>query len=170
MNLHDRYAVLNEQRRVELRPDEYDDEVTVEIRVQPPTVWEWINDPRRRNEANVEDGVNWSARRRPGGRTAVGATNHCDHGGGTADEQILDWKPFEYYSSSFKSGPLRLIMTWELQAIPDGTRLTWRGKVEQKMPRFLARLIMKKGVKGDVILGKIKSAIETDVATAEGKV
>jgi hypothetical protein len=33
-----------------------------------------------------------------GGRRGAGTTNHCVHGHGAVVEEILDWRPFDYYT------------------------------------------------------------------------
>jgi hypothetical protein len=106
-------------------------------------VWEWLNDPRRRNQADPK--VTWSAAKRAGGRTGSGATNHCAHGNGELScESILDWRPFEYvttldwqpyryFTVRMEQSSLSMLATYQLQPLPDGagTRLFFRAIFKQ---------------------------------------
>ena len=63
----------------------------------------------------------------PGNRRGVGATNHCMHGGGTSIEELLDWRPYDYYT--FRNtvqtpmGPISYVATTELEPTPSGTTI-----------------------------------------------
>jgi hypothetical protein len=61
------------------------------------------------------------------GRRGTGTRNHCVHGRDVVLEDILDWRPFDYYTTEVKP-PMPLLkpirMTFELEDIPEGTRVT----------------------------------------------
>ena len=65
-----------------------------------------------------------------GNRRGVGATTHCMHGEDTSIEELLDWRPYDYFT--FRNtiptplGPIRFLVTTEFEPTPGGTVLHWR--------------------------------------------
>ena len=65
-----------------------------------------------------------------GNRRGVGATNHCLHGAEAGVEELLDWRPYDYFT--FRNtiptpmGVIRLLETTEFEPTPDGTIIRWR--------------------------------------------
>lgn len=147
-DLHARFAEISAARHVVLSPAEAHVTFTFDFAAPPPVVWEWLNDPRRRNLADPH--VTWSAVNRPGGRTGVGASNHCAHGkNGLTSETILDWRPFEYVTSLMTSNKMPgklidLMETVSLEPIGDGrgTRAQWSTRM-QRLPGFVGRAMGK---------------------------
>jgi uncharacterized protein YndB with AHSA1/START domain/class 3 adenylate cyclase len=63
----------------------------------PPSIaWEYLTSPARRPrwQANVTEVIEQSS----GGRRGVGTTNHCVHGRDAIVEEVLDWRPPEYFT------------------------------------------------------------------------
>ena len=62
---------------------------------------------------------------KPGGRRGAGAVNHCMHGPNALVEQILDWRPFDYFTELATMPPsmggLKFTMTYEFEPTPTGT-------------------------------------------------
>lgn len=130
LNLQARFESLLETRQVAVSPDLADAGLTFEIDAPPPAVWEWLNDPQRRNQW-WESFIRWTTYLRPGGRTAPGAINHCDHGVGDVLETVLDWRPFDYYTIEMRITPGRfyVLQTTYLELSPDektGVRVYYR--------------------------------------------
>jgi hypothetical protein len=148
MDLHTRFEKISAARYVVLSPEEAHVTFTFDFAAPPPVVWEWLNDPRRRNQ--VDPSVNWSAAIRPGGRSGVGASNHCAHGKNSLScETILDWRPFDYVTSMTTSNKMPdkffdMMETVNLEPIGNGneTRAQWNNKF-QRLPGFIARVISK---------------------------
>jgi len=137
MDLHQRFQEISEARHVVLDPQEAHGIVSFDFDAPPVVVWEWLNDPRRRNQ--VDPSVTWS-----------GATNHCAHGkNALACETILDWRPFEYVTTLTTNDklPYKLMdmtLTFILEPIDDGrkTRGVWYIRLE-RVPGFVARRMSK---------------------------
>jgi hypothetical protein len=55
-------------------------------------------------------------------------------------EEILDWCPFDYYTVRFVGGPLRVIATISLELLLPGTRVRWRPRIENCVPRPIGKL------------------------------
>src|SRR5262245_20870015 len=64
-NLDMRYNELTEMRRTQLRPEEADVTITHRFSAPPPLVWDWLNDPMKRNL--WMRGASWSVKERPRG-------------------------------------------------------------------------------------------------------
>jgi hypothetical protein len=143
IDMHARYAELNAARRVVVTEQDADLVLRTDFPVPPPIAWEWLQDPARRNLWS--DGVRWSTGARPGGRTGVGASNHCAHGNGTNTEVTLDWHPFECSTTeSIENGRTRFIETFQLEELPDGTtRLHDLIQAKVPLPAWLRRMILK---------------------------
>jgi hypothetical protein len=60
----------------------------------------------------------------------VGATNHCIHGKDTVIEEVLDWRPYDYFTvrSTVPTpmGPIHFLETVEFEPTPGGTILHFR--------------------------------------------
>jgi Protein of unknown function (DUF2652)/Polyketide cyclase / dehydrase and lipid transport len=91
----------------------------------PPAVaWEYQTSPVRRPEWQY--GVERVNETAVGGRRGVGTTNHCVHGKDAIVEEILDWRPFDYWTQRMQvpmPGIPKLILTYAFQAAPGGTTL-----------------------------------------------
>ncbi len=86
--------------------------------------WEYQTSPARRPgwQYGVEQ-VNESA---VGGRRGVGTTNHCVHGKDAIVEEILDWRPFDYWTHRMQvpvPGIPKFTLTYAFEAAPGGTTL-----------------------------------------------
>jgi hypothetical protein len=145
LNLKARYQEITEARRVFVSAEEADFVLIQEFPAPPPIVWDWLNDPQKRN-IWAEGHVVWTAGLRPGGRSGVGARNHCDHGKGkgVAVETIVDWRPFDYMTAETLDRGMVFLETFQLEALPDGrgTRLHDRIRVRAPLPRWLRRPMM----------------------------
>jgi len=143
LDLHERYQALTDARRVFVTAEEADLVLVQDIVAPAPVVWDWLNDPQKRTRWMHER--TWKAGARPGGRTGVGARNHCAHGSITAVETILDWRPFDYVTAEQWPNPqTRMVETIQLETLPDGsTRMSDRIKLEMDQAHWLARPLIR---------------------------
>jgi len=137
MSLDERYKELVSERYVVLSPAEADVVLSHEFPVTPDVLWEWLNDPDKKGKWMV--GSDWHKEDRPRGRTGRGSTNHCSNSNAT--ESILDWRPFSYYTVDLVRSPVNLTMTWGLEPITNGTRLTLCARFNGSLPRWMLRRI-----------------------------
>lgn len=115
-----------EARRVVVLPEDADGMFSLELSIPPPIIWEWLNDPAKRNQWYPAL-LKWNAHSRPSGLMGSGAINHCDHGVGIVVETVLDWRPFEYFTVDMRliPGNLKVLETIRLESIPnDRTRVS----------------------------------------------
>jgi uncharacterized protein YndB with AHSA1/START domain len=96
----------------------------------PQVVWEFLTAPGRRVAWSVGTGVTSVSVDAPGNRRGVGATNHCMHGKDAIIEEVLDWRPFDYFTvrstMGTPLGAIRFLTTFELEPTADGTRIHMR--------------------------------------------
>ena len=60
-----------------------------------------------------------------GNRRGVGATNHCLHGKDASIEELLDWRPYDYFTIQntvpTPNGAIRMLETTDFEPTRDGT-------------------------------------------------
>ena len=182
--VHDLGPVLEQmrqQRREYVSAEGADYEATIEVPYPPPVVWQYVVDPvqRLRWACVLFDKNPDTVARNEHGRAGVGGKVHCNHGPAEAYREVIDWRPFNYFTlrglAQFRGGfiPARqMVETFELGPRADGgTRLSWR-------IRFLDRsrfsMLTLKAItllfRGGVGYGKAKlqAALEEDMAAALG--
>jgi hypothetical protein len=135
INLDERYRELVNDRQVFLSTKDADASVAYDFGFPPAVVWDWLNDPSKRTR--WQKGSAWEEAERPKGRTGPAAQNHCLNG--NILEQILDWRPFEYYTVNLSKGFLNLMITSELEPTTGGTNIKWNIKMKGGMPRWIRR-------------------------------
>jgi hypothetical protein len=142
LNLHARYQAWVEARRVFIAPEQADLVIVQELPAPVTVVWDWINNPRKRVLWDELDDV--LPMLRPGGRTVAGARNHCLHGKEVAVEDILDWRPFDYFTVRILKRGVYVSRTCVFQPLPEGgTRLSTNFVVKMPIPDWLTRRIAK---------------------------
>jgi uncharacterized protein YndB with AHSA1/START domain len=96
----------------------------------PQVVWEFLTTPGRRVAWSIGTGVTEVIVEAQGNRRGVGAKNHCMHGKNEILEEILDWRPFDYFTirstMGTPLGTVRFLTTFELEPTPDGTLVHMR--------------------------------------------
>jgi hypothetical protein len=125
-DLGERWSAESERQRVYIGTEGASFERTFTMPLDPVAAWDWLTSPALRSQ--------WDADRlevlTPGGRQRAGVTNHCVHGADVMIEQIVDWRPFDYYTTSYDLpgvGPARLTTQLEPRA-DDSTAVTLRGE------------------------------------------
>jgi hypothetical protein len=144
IDLHNRYDQIVSERQTFLTGRTADLVFTVDFPVPPPVAWEWFQNPEKRNL--VMPAVHWSMGDRPLGRSGVGASNHCAHGGGVSTEVILDWHPFEYSTTeSYEKGRKMFTETDRFEMLPNGgTRLHVLIKLHFPLPGFVRKIMARR--------------------------
>jgi hypothetical protein len=109
----------------------------------PQVLWEFVTTPGRR--VTWTPGVTGVEVIAAGNRRGVGSTNHCMHGKSASVEQLLDWRPYDYFTLRntvpTALGPLSFLQTTELEPTPDGTILHMRmAAPETRKGRLMLKL------------------------------
>ena len=139
IDLNAQYKKYASERTFYLSSQEADFVTQKDFPIAPSLLWEWVNDPKKKTLWN--DGSNWNILSRPTGRVGRGATNHCVNS--KVVEMILDYRPFEYYTSTIGRGPVNFTLTYKFEAIPQGCRLFWHVKMNGILPAAMKRVITK---------------------------
>lgn len=94
----------------------------------PQIVWEFVTAPGRQITWQLE--VTRVEVIATGNRRGVGVTNHCMHGKDASIEEILDWRPYDYFTIRntvpTPAGTIRFFLTMEFEPTPGGTILHYR--------------------------------------------
>ncbi len=125
LDLERRWQEEDARARVRVDPEDSVLGTVYEVDAPPETVWVFLTTPGRRVQwqAGVTDVIEDAA----GNRRTVGTTNHCMHGKDAIVEEVLDWRPFDYFTMrstiGTPAGPVRVIGTFELEPTVTGTRV-----------------------------------------------
>lgn len=116
-----------DRTRVIIEPEAAMVSLEFDLPAPPAIAWEYLTSPARR--PRWQAGVNAVIEQTAGGRRGVGTTNHCIHGKEAIVEEILDWRPPDYYTMRFQvpvpNAP-KIRSTDILTATPEGTHVTMR--------------------------------------------
>lgn len=131
--------------------DSFGEPIEAVLAAPPALIWEYLTNPRKR--PLWTKGVKRVEQDNGNGITGVGTTNHCIHGARASQEEILDWKPFDYYTWSSKNPGGRFLMTCQLEVVDEErTRVSWRVAPEGRRAKLAARLLAR-AVRKDILEG-----------------
>jgi hypothetical protein len=123
-DLEARWQVEDSSKRVFVGKDEALLSMETEVPAPPEVVWQFVTLPGRRLVWQAPGGITAVEQDNPGGRRGVGTVNHCMHGKDAVIEEILDWRPFDYFSDrSVMPGGINFLSTTEFVPTPNGTTL-----------------------------------------------
>ena len=136
LDLERRWQEEEARQRVFVDPTDALISVDFEIPAPPQVVWEFATQPGRRagwQAANGVTAIEQDVGR--GGRRGVGTVNHCMHGPTVILEQILDWRPHDYFTYMTTlpgNGPV-FPTTFEFEPTTSGTQVHLRvGRPKKK--------------------------------------
>jgi hypothetical protein len=135
-DLEGRWQQEQEVRRVFLRPEDADVNLSVSLPGPPALAWEFMTAPQRFTQ--LDPGIRRDEQH-AAGRRGVGSATHCVHGDGSSHlEEILDWRPFQYFTYVLKDpqmGPIRA--TVEFTPAHDGTQMRYSLRLEEPQMRAM---------------------------------
>lgn len=142
-DMHERWTEEQERRRVWIGPETAIRTISYELPGEPALAWTYLTDPGLR--LSWQPGVQRVDEQNPLGRRGAGTTNHCVHGRQAIVEEILDWRPFDYFTMDVAvpmPGIRKMRVTAQLEAVPGGTRVTERiGEPPGRLERLAIRAI-----------------------------
>jgi uncharacterized protein YndB with AHSA1/START domain len=167
-DLEQRWQFEDERRRVYLLPAAAGAEFVRVLAAPAPLVWEFATSPQKRMLWLPDvDRIDEDA---PAGRRGVGTTSHCVHGRSGIVEEILDWRPFRYFTiRQVLPGYGPVVMTWELRPRgEDATELTARiARPQGRRQRVLWRLGQKRfTAQGEELMDRLEVALAVHSASA----
>lgn len=119
-DLEVRWQEEQARKAVYVGPDSGVELVSVDLPAPPPIVWDYLTSPAKRPRWQVD--TKYIEQSNPRGVPSVGTTNHCVHGDYAIEEEILDWKPFRYYTERARIPMGSALFTAELTPVEDGDR------------------------------------------------
>jgi uncharacterized protein YndB with AHSA1/START domain len=170
--LDEAWRKMNEQTRVEITREDAYAILEFDFAAPRPALWEYLTVPTLWQQWWPTDAlVEQSANRRRG----VGTQVHCMHGKDAIIEELLDWRPFDYFTLSALlpiPGAPKVVMTRALQERPDGTtHLEMRiAKPKAKDKAFLDQVAPKFAedvTKGIATLRQLLEGQQTSVAVID---
>lgn len=114
-----RWKFEEERRQIFVTPAQAEFEEVWTAEVPIPMWWEYFTSPEKRLlwQPDIDD----IDQTNPSGRISVGTTNHCKHGKGEVTEEILDWKPYRYYTIRMIVPVIgSMLLTYEFRELLDG--------------------------------------------------
>ena len=123
LDMHGVWERLQNSVRIEVRPEEALVKFEYEFPVPPPILWEYITKPEYRTILHGSE--KQEIRNRSQGRTGVDSVYYCAHGKDVSMHRILDWRPFEHYTTNDTHPPpgVTANYTFKLEPTKNGTRL-----------------------------------------------
>jgi hypothetical protein len=119
-DLEEAWQKENEQTRVEVTRENAYAILEFDLAAPRQVVWEYLTVPSQWRKWWPTDAlVDQSGNRRRG----VGTQIHCMHGKDAIIEEVLDWRPFDYFTLSVllpMPGAPKVVMTRALQDLPNG--------------------------------------------------
>jgi len=119
-DLEEAWQKENEQTRVEVTRENAYAILEFDFAAPRQTVWEYLTVPSQWQKWWPTDGlIDQSGDLRRG----VGTKVHCMHGKDAIIEELLDWRPFDYFTLSAllpMPGAPKVVMTRALQDLPNG--------------------------------------------------
>ncbi len=146
-NLEARWLEEQQRRTAYIAPGEGVTLMEYEMSAPPALVWDYMTSPAKRPLWQLD--TRRVDQRNPRGLPGVGTTNHCVHGEYAVDEEILDWKPFQYFTERATTPGGVALFTSELTPLDNGrrTRATMRllpaggaqalGSIEPMLPMLV---------------------------------
>lgn len=146
-----RWEAASEREPVEVRSEDAAIDLAQRCEAPRHAVWEALVDPamqmRWRSGASAVENV-------AGPERGVGARTHCVHGSQTFDQEILDWRPFDYFTYR-ERGPFGPFL-WTFALADDGegtlvhTRIRLAGGRGQRVVMLAGRSRMRKIVRSNL--------------------
>lgn len=129
VDLETRWGIELERRRVVVGSAEAAFTAEVALAASAPVAWEYLTAPQKRLLWQVDRIEEADA----GGRRCTGTSTVCVDGRAHIYEEILDWRPFDYFTErmSLKDGT-SVVLTTQLEAERDGTRVITRVRPERR--------------------------------------
>lgn len=122
-DMHKVWERLKDRVRIEVRPEDAAIIFKHDFPVPPSVLWEYLTKPEYR--LILMGGSKLEIRNQTLGRTAVDSTFYCYHGEMETRQLILDWNPFEQFSTDDANSSFgtTVTITYKLETIQGGTRL-----------------------------------------------
>jgi uncharacterized protein YndB with AHSA1/START domain len=165
-DLEKAWADQTNRQRNEVTRDQAAMVAEFDVSAPRATVWEYFTRPDLRPKWRHTDGVREAA---AGGRRGVGTVNHCMHGPDAIIEEVLDWRPPDYYTIGAlvpMPGAPKVFLTFAfLDGADGGTHIEIRvAKPKPKDQAFLEQLGLEFHKTITAEIATLRSMIEGEAA------
>jgi uncharacterized protein YndB with AHSA1/START domain len=140
IDLDERWRAAESGRLVYVSDEEAIRSFAWDVPAPVAIVWAFLTEPDKR--------VLWTSGMKridedtASGLPGIGTRNHCVHGRSAIREEVLDWKPFEYYSLSTRDAMGTVVFTVELsEPEPERTHLAWRATPRDLRSRVMLKVV-----------------------------
>jgi hypothetical protein len=121
-DMHTVWDRLKDRVRIEVRPEEALVTHTYEFPIPSSILWEYVTKPEYR--IILMGASKLEIRDQAQGRTGVDSTYYCYHGDRETQQLILDWRPFEQFTTEdSNSWEVASRVTYKFEPTETGTRL-----------------------------------------------
>lgn len=129
IDLEARWDVERERNRIAVGPADAAFSVEVMLPATAPVAWEYLTSPQRRLLWQVDEIQEADA----GGRRCTGTSTVCVDGRAQIYEEILDWRPFDYFTERMSvAGRGSVVLTTELESNGAATRVITRARPDER--------------------------------------
>ncbi len=119
-DLHDVWKRKKNELRVEVKPEDALATLEYEFAIPQSLLWDYVTRPEYR--ALLLGADNQTVENRIGGRTGPDTIYYCAHGSNVSVHTILDWQPFEQYTTHETHPIPNVGAKYTYRLIPDGDR------------------------------------------------
>lgn len=125
LDLEERWRQEQERKTALVSKETADILLEAEVPVSPARAWQAMTDPRAQLVWRV--GADRVDMDNPHGARGVGSVTHCVHGKTTIAQEIVDWKPYSYYTYRERNPIGKCLWTIQFTPLGDGerTHVSW---------------------------------------------
>jgi len=163
-NMHDVWERRGNEVRITAEKNHMMGQLEFNFPYPPEVMWQYIIAPEFRSIINGSDFQEFKDL--SAGRAGIGSLYVCAHGKNQVLQPILDWEPFEGYTTSDLIMGAQLLHTIQVVPAGDGTNLKYSvGVLEISPAKFLILKLMVRGlfVYKKSTFAKLRQRIDRDV-------
>jgi hypothetical protein len=163
-NMHDVWERRGNEVRITAEKNNMMGQLEFNFPYPPDVMWQYITAPEFRSVINGSDSQEFKDL--SAGRAGIGSLYVCAHGKNQVLQPILDWEPFEGYTTCDLIMGAQLLHTIQVVPAGDGTNLKYSvGVLEISPAKFLILKLMTRGlfVYKKSTFAKLRQRIDQDV-------
>jgi hypothetical protein len=163
-NMHDVWERRGNEVRITAEKNHLMGKLEFNFPYPPEVMWQYITAPEFRSVINGSDTQEFKDL--TAGRAGIGSLYVCAHGKMHVLQPILDWEPFEGYTTCDLIMGARLLHTIQVIPAGDGTNLRYSvGVLEISPVKFMALRLMVRGlfIYKKSMFAKLRQRIDQDV-------
>lgn len=167
-NMHDVWERRANEVRITAEKNNLIGGLEFDFPYPPEVMWQYIIAPEFRSVINGSQSQEFKDL--SAGRAGVGSLYVCAHGKNQVLQPILDWEPFEQYTTSDLIMGAQLLHTIQVVPAEGGTKLRYTvGVLEISPAKFLILKLMTRGlfVYKKTTFAKLRQRIDEDMADRE---